>query len=540
MPAQVQLHSVPLSIISVSLDHYQLFFHGIVKLLTGAWEQDFCPSATPTPTPKHHTRNYSNSLNSSGGGGVTERPSFGVTGPGIPVSRSGSTSSASSRLSYGTSVSDFDEVEAYAKPKFVPTTATASAPYRRSHRKHSSVRSIEDDNSNHFTSQLSQEDILGISRAEKIESFKEFINVSVTPVECSVICPTELVEPLFGNALKQAAAAEKAETAPQYSNGNGDGSEGERRSSKTSVLQKDYLAMQIDGDGAESGVQLLDLTSPLNAVGIPIFFVPTYFSDYVLVPWTAKGKVVEVLELSGFVFSTSVNSYITSPAAAGNASNSSKSNDNNFLSREGVQSPGQVRHSHLISVLSDEAVRKFRENKLENPLVDRSTKLLFTGARTRPKQDGSHSSSSSSSGVPSTSFLFFKIIQILVRPPSYFSVSCMGSSEVSLILPLDTLAAEFPDDVHDDDDDDDDDHHGGGEPLLLGASTTDYMVPVASFDLTSMPEDATGIVAGTASQLLARDHTLQMSFLSTARTGIVMVFVDDLESVRDTFACLEL
>lgn len=85
---------------------------------------------------------------------------------------------------------------------------------------------------------------------DHVARLKQFVNVSFTPVECSVICPTELVENLFGQALTTHSAT---------------------------ILKETYLAIQIDIAGSNTGPTLLEITAPISNAKIPIFlFRPTY------------------------------------------------------------------------------------------------------------------------------------------------------------------------------------------------------------------------------------------------------------------------
>ncbi|RJE17518.1 hypothetical protein PHISCL_10144, partial [Aspergillus sclerotialis] len=69
-----------------------------------------------------------------------------------------------------------------------------------------------------------------------------------------------------------------------------------------SISKDDYIAMQVIGVGLEAGQRVLDLTSPLAMAGISIFFITTYFSDYIVVPLHSKAQVIDALEKRGFRF----------------------------------------------------------------------------------------------------------------------------------------------------------------------------------------------------------------------------------------------
>lgn len=77
-----------------------------------------------------------------------------------------------------------------------------------------------------------------------------FLNISITPVEVSVICPRRLVEKYFDpfiNQLNQVDASLR---------------------SRVDVSDNDYIAMQVLGQGLEAGKRVLELTSPLAMAGM--------------------------------------------------------------------------------------------------------------------------------------------------------------------------------------------------------------------------------------------------------------------------------
>lgn len=69
-----------------------------------------------------------------------------------------------------------------------------------------------------------------------------FVNISVTPVECSVSCSRSLAQRLFVPAR---------ESLPEHSK------------KRVSISNEDYVVMQIDGEGLDAGQRVLELTSPL-------------------------------------------------------------------------------------------------------------------------------------------------------------------------------------------------------------------------------------------------------------------------------------
>lgn len=454
MSSEIQLFYTPLSILSIPPQHHQLFFHAIVKLVTNAWEDEYrqlkSTSASASDLSKHE--HFSIPLDHEPTTSTIGTPFSAASGSGSGVS-----STISSRRSSNSSSHDLA--------------------FTKSHQKRLSVRSIDDNSNTNIN--LTQEDLLDISVSHKIDALKQFINVSFTPVDCSVICPTELVDLLFGTTLELSAKI----TEP----------------SAPTVLKDQYLAIQVDDVGLDSGSSLLDISAPLAAAGIPIFFIPTYFSDYVLVPLLAHAKVSEVLESRGFVFSSNVNSYI----------NTLEDLHQKLLEDQ----PEPLSPQLLASIDSKGENKPFDALIIDKirPVMDPTPKLLLTGARTHGNSSTSNYSSSSSQAL-----LHLRIIHLLLNPSNYFSVTFTGTSEVSFILSQD-LVSTFP------------------SELLIG-SVTDFLIPIL-IDLRDLPETSTGIIAGVVSKLLSKRPTaatpmMQVIYLSTAKTGVVMVSQEDLAMTK--------
>lgn len=74
-----------------------------------------------------------------------------------------------------------------------------------------------------------------------------FINISVTPVECSVVCSRKLVNDLFVPVLNLLDPASKEEV---------------------HITTEDFVVMQIDGEGLDADRRVLELTGPLALAGM--------------------------------------------------------------------------------------------------------------------------------------------------------------------------------------------------------------------------------------------------------------------------------
>lgn len=88
------------------------------------------------------------------------------------------------------------------------------------------------------------------------DSPRPFINVSITPVECSVVCSRQLADLYFEPWIRKVNRYED---------------------NRVTVSADDYLVMQVDGQGLDAGQRVLALTSPLSMAGM---YVRTLFGIY--------------------------------------------------------------------------------------------------------------------------------------------------------------------------------------------------------------------------------------------------------------------
>ena len=76
----------------------------------------------------------------------------------------------------------------------------------------------------------------------------EFLNVTITHVECSVICATQLADRLF------------RPIADHFNNLG--------LKQRVEFGNEEYIAVQVDGQGFDAGQRVLELTSPLAMAGM--------------------------------------------------------------------------------------------------------------------------------------------------------------------------------------------------------------------------------------------------------------------------------
>lgn len=304
-----------------------------------------------------------------------------------------------------------------------------------------------------------------------------FINVSVTPVECSIACPRAIANSLFVPARDAL------------------GSEEDRNS--VSMSTDDYCVMQVEGEGLEAGQRVLELTSPLAMAGISIFFITTYYSDYILVPLRSRAQVVSALEARGFAFEASNSSY-TSQAYTHRSSSSDSSFDRPL---PGTPPPASI------SELQNRTFATLKRHNI-NPIVDRSIRLVQCSAR----KDSSRGSSSISDKLK------LGLVRALVSQPKFLSLTLTDEEDASLLLEKETIPFFGPED----------------DSVLLGSSNgAEVHVPII-LDLRMLPLESTGIVCGVAGRLVGGTRmgfldAVEMSYLSTARAGTVMVAEPELE-----------
>ena len=72
-----------------------------------------------------------------------------------------------------------------------------------------------------------------------------FFNISITPIECSIVCSRTLVDAYFMPLLS---------TMP--------------KNAQASISAEDFVAVSVEGEGLEAGQRVLELTSPLAMAGM--------------------------------------------------------------------------------------------------------------------------------------------------------------------------------------------------------------------------------------------------------------------------------
>lgn len=286
-----------------------------------------------------------------------------------------------------------------------------------------------------------------------------FFHVAYSPTECTIICSKEESRRYFEQPLaicKQLGYQD------------------------VMLLDESYLNLLIDAEGEfNNSERILELTRPLSAHKISLFFLSSHFTDIVLIPYHLKDQVVRILTKNNFEFSHVSQSYLVNPN----------------ISTSATESPGSPHET--ISELEDNTLKLFRDAQIM-PQINKKVRLLLTGAR--PGQV-KHTINKAAQCVSSG------------EVPEYFAITRTSLNEISLILPGSARRRSAM----------------GFDYRRIIGSALDTIVPI-SLDLTKLPLDATGIVAGLASRLFTSIKsvpealgTFDMSYLSMARSAILMI-----------------
>ncbi|KAA8643020.1 ACT domain-containing protein [Aspergillus tanneri] len=298
--------------------------------------------------------------------------------------------------------------------------------------------------------------------SEAYDGDPAFLNFSITPVECSIMCSRHLANQYFSPLVERFLQANSA------------------TQSRPSISQDDFIAMQVYGEGLEAGQRVLELTSPLAMAGISIFFISTYFADYIIVPLRSKAQVIQALESRGFRFEMSTEAFINSnnnqfPFASSLSPSSSRSSSS-------MSSPPATPPPSSLEELQTRTFSSLRRNHIV-PCVDKSLRLVQCAAHHRY-----------SSEVSSISILREALtVMLVVDKPRFLSLTMTAADPAASLLLEKRLLPRFSSDPAAMVDPDEE------TSLLLGPKE-EILVPIM-LDLRSLPLEATGIVCGVASRL---------------------------------------
>jgi hypothetical protein len=231
-----------------------------------------------------------------------------------------------------------------------------------------------------------------------------------------------------------------------------------------------------------------------------IFFITTYFSDYILVPLRCRAQVVHALEERGFQFEDQTSTYVN----PGHHSRKHSSSTSSFDIAPGTPPPATV---------SELQTRTFATLKRNNivPTVDSCLRLIQCAGRRDAYLANGMGQAGNRSSMTSVAddALHLGLVKCLISPPypRFLSLTLTDTEPASLLLDH-TLLPNFSQDI------------------LLG-SKDEYLIPI-TLDLRELSMESPGIVCGVAGRLVGGtagqlENAVEMSYLSTARAGTVMV-----------------
>ncbi|MCJ1322246.1 hypothetical protein MMC15_007593 [Xylographa vitiligo] len=315
-----------------------------------------------------------------------------------------------------------------------------------------------------------------------------FLNISITPIECSVVCSKALAQEYFAPLVPPKPKKPAAEA------------------DQITISSEDFVVISVEGEGLDAGQRVLELTSPLAMAGISIFFITTYFSDYILVPLKSRSAVIRALEARGFAFEKSAEAYVNVAAHHRNASSTSSFD---------APLPPTTPPPTTVSELQARTFALLHRHAIV-PTVHRDIRLVQCAGRRDSLGHGGLAAAAAHHDLQ----LQIGLTRCLVRPPRFLSLTLTAAEPPSLLLERDALP------------------RFGGPDVLLG-SKLDVLIPI-SLNLAPLPFEATGIVCGVAGKLVGGGggaaggdgqvlRPVEMSYLSTARAGTVMVDEVDLE-----------
>ncbi|PFH58510.1 hypothetical protein XA68_13574 [Ophiocordyceps unilateralis] len=303
-----------------------------------------------------------------------------------------------------------------------------------------------------------------------------FLNISITPLEVSIVAHASwsrnVLEPVIDALPRHQAAS-------------------------VSVFRDAYMVLCIISADLDAAGRVMELSSPLALAGVPIFFITTYFSDFILCPKSERRKVIKALSDHGFELSENQSSFVSSYVHGRKGSTS-----HSLTSPVGPPRPSNAAElqARTFDLLQKRSVAPYVEDGLE--LVQCSGREISRQANAYGSRQQVQRRQSWIENVDTK--LYTGIISALVSRPRFLSVTLAQDDPPSLLLDRKLLPL-FSDSI---------------------VGDTDFTLVPIFLDLVDLPSEVTGIVCGVAGRLVKDMHmteTSQLSYLSTARAGAVIL-----------------
>lgn len=330
----------------------------------------------------------------------------------------------------------------------------------------------------HHGGPTSQNEPEGMLEGLSLDNKHGFLNISVTPIECSIVCHTSWAKNIFLPVISRLSPED---------------------SKQISISKETYMVFSVSSAGMEAGQRVMDLTAPLAMAGIPIFFITTYYTDYILVPSKDRPTVGSALLARGFEFSEQDSAYVAPTMSHSRAAST-------------TSDPPQTPPPSNVAELQ---VRTFNHLKKRHviPFVEPGLHLVQCSGK-EPLRNNSDSRNGNMNGHSSSWLdnveprLYMGLVAALVQQPKFLSVTITQEDAPSLLIDKSLL------------------------PLFgnsIAGDTEGDLVPIF-LDLVDLPLESTGIVCGVAGKLVdemrlsdVSVHGGELSYLSTARAGAVIM-----------------
>ncbi|KAH7318458.1 hypothetical protein B0I35DRAFT_478963 [Stachybotrys elegans] len=300
-----------------------------------------------------------------------------------------------------------------------------------------------------------------------IDGQHTFLNISITPIECSIVCHSAWTRNVFEPAVKSLPKdAAKA----------------------VSISRDTYTILSVISAGLDAASRVVDLSLPAALAGIPIFFITTYYSDFILSPAKDRQNVIQALLAKGFELTENQSNFVSS---------------SNYGHRRGSSQPQSPPNTPPPSTVSEMQTRTFDLLKKRNvmPYIDDGLELVQCSGRETAPQLSEIFSPRPSMGRNVASNGHRRTWVDHIDPKFY---TCITSALVSQPRFI-SLLGIFGD-------------------SLVG--DTDHVLIPIFLDLVNLPFEASGIVCGVAGRLV-QEMTMvdspELSYLSTARAGAVIL-----------------
>jgi hypothetical protein len=247
--------------------------------------------------------------------------------------------------------------------------------------------------------------------------------------------------------------------------------------------------------------------------------------------------VIHALEDRGFLFEADLDEpdseagLMTNPASPLLHNHHSRNSSSSFFDHSNYPQPPMTPPPASVSELQQRTFKLLQTHKITPQVIDPNIQLVTcAGIKDNTPSSSYHHRASTTHQTSTQALLQHGLLKCLTAssPPRFFSLTLTASESASLTLEK-RLLSHFP---------------AGGEDVLLGKDGPEQ-VPI-TLDLRALPLESTGIVCGVASRLVegmrgrfgggsnggfsvGGSGGFEMSYLSTARAGHVVVFEDELE-----------